>query len=79
MNKISLSSVQEGATVCIKSIDAGKGITSHLVNLGLMEGELIKVYRNVKGNLIIGKDNFRLALGRGMSHKILVEYPLEKR
>lgn len=69
----SLVEVKAGAVVKIVRIDSGRGLLSRLRNMGLWEGDTVKVIRNTTGQLIVGKGSLRLALGRGMSNKIMVE------
>ena len=54
-------------------IQAGRGLIGQLNHMGLFVGDTVKVIQNNQGPLIIAKGNLRLALGRGMSHKILVK------
>lgn len=68
-----LSSFDNGAEVRIVKINAGRGLLSQLQHMGLKEGDMIQVIQNNHGHLIIARGNLRLALGRGMAHKILVE------
>jgi len=68
-----LSVFENGAEVRIAKIDAGRGVLSQLHHMGLKEGDMIRVIQNNHGHLIIARGNLRLALGRGMAHKILVE------
>lgn len=70
---MTLNTVPEGAVVKIVKISAGRGVSSQMHHMGLLEGETVKVVRNTRGHLIVAKDNLRLAIGRGMSHKIEVE------
>jgi ferrous iron transport protein A len=70
---IPLSSIEQGRTVRIVKVEAGKGLQARIRNLGIMEGDTVQVILNARGPLIIAKQNLRLALGRGMSSKIFVE------
>ncbi len=70
---IPLSMVESGKKVRIIKILGGRGRIKKLLMLGILEGETIQVLSNAGGPLIISRGNARLALGRGISHKILVE------
>ncbi len=48
-------------------------MVGQLNHMGLFVGDSIKVAQNNLGPLIVAKGALRLALGRGMSHRILVE------
>ena len=69
----SLDKVKVGVKGKIIKIDAGKGLLGQLKHMGLQEGETIKVVQNIRGPIIVAKGNLRFALGRGMSHKIIIE------
>lgn len=70
---IPLHHVAVGVPVKIVEIDAGRDLQGQLKHMGFLKGACIKVIQNTKGPLIIAKGNLRLALGRGMSHKVFVE------
>ena len=67
-----LNSIHNDCFVKIVRIDAGWGLSRQLSHMGLFVGDTIKVIQNSQGPLIVAKGNLRLALGRGMSHKIFV-------
>ncbi len=71
---IPLSMVEEERLVRIVKIIGGKGFVSRLRNMGIKEGEVIKVVSNVSGPMVISLGGSRIALGRGASFKIFVEY-----
>ena len=68
-----LNFVEAGKSVKIIKIAAGRGLTQRLSDMGLLEGEIVRVVNNMGGPLIITKNTSRLAPGRGMGAKILVE------
>ena len=68
-----LPHIQEGKRVKIVKIDAGRELKMRIKNLGISEGDTVKIIHNTRGPVIIGKGDLRLAIGRGMSHKIIVE------
>lgn len=69
-----LSSVDPGKEVTLIDIDGGKGIRSKLYSMGLVPGVTLAVLsRNTSGPVMIGIRDTRLAIGCGMSRKIIVE------
>lgn len=69
----SLNFIKQGKSVRIIKISAGRGLSQRLNNMGLHEGDIVRVVNNTSGPLIVAKNCSRLALGRGMSFKIFVE------
>jgi Fe2+ transport system protein FeoA len=69
-----LSMVTPGESVQLVSIRGGRRIRQRLADLGLTPGTTLHVVQaNAWGPLIVAfKDDARLALGRGMAHKIEV-------
>ena len=66
-----LSLLDEGETAKIISFRGGRGIANRLAALGLTPGtELIKIKDNHYGPAIIRVKESRLALGRGLLHRI---------
>ena len=69
-----LAFMEAGALVELVAIDAGQGLRGELEAMGLVPGTRIEVLKNsLHGPLIIGVKGSRIALGRGMAHKIRVE------
>ncbi|NQT52389.1 ferrous iron transport protein A [bacterium] len=69
-----LSSIPGGACVRLVGIDAGQGLAGRLAALGLLPGVQLLVITNPgTGPAIVEVKGTRLALGRGMAHKMLVE------
>ena len=69
---IPLDTIQEGKSVYIARVEAGSGLVNRLKSMGLVTGTRVTVIHNGRGPLIIGRDDLRFALGRGMSQKIFV-------
>lgn len=69
-----LGLTSQGETVLIEEIRGRKKMRQRLMDLGLNQGAYIRVIKNeMPGPLIIAvKEDGRLALGRGMSQKIMV-------
>jgi ferrous iron transport protein A len=71
---VPLSLVARGETVVIRQINGGGRLRQRLFDLGLNQGARVRVVQNeLPGPLILAvKEDGRLALGRGMTHRILV-------
>ena len=59
--------------VKLVKINAGRKLTHRLTELGLTPGVSVEVMQDHGGPLLLAVRNTRLALGRGMASKILVE------
>ena len=69
-----LSSVDQGKEVTLIDIDGGRGIRSKLYSMGLVPGVKLTVLRgNCAGPTMVAVRDSRLAIGRGMAQKIIVE------
>jgi Fe2+ transport system protein FeoA len=70
-----LTDIKNGQTVTIVSILGGKWSTKRLVDLGLTVGTEIKMLRSsfFSGPIEIEVGGSKLALGRGLAYKIMVE------
>ena len=70
-----LSKVQAGETVKLVNIEAGRDLNSRLASMGLVPNvEITVVSNNHPGPFVISVKNSKMMLGRGMAHKIMVEY-----
>ncbi|MAT98419.1 MAG: ferrous iron transport protein A [Anaerolineaceae bacterium] len=69
-----LSMVNRGEVVVVKQVKGCRTVRQRLMDLGLNPGAQVQVLKNeISGPLIIAvKGDGRLALGRGMTHHILV-------
>lgn len=70
-----LTMATPGKDVKLVAIHGGWGIRQRLADLGLTPGTVLRVIQtDGRGPLIVAfKGDARLALGRGMAHKIMVE------
>ena len=69
-----LSVVDAGEEVTLIDIEGGRGIRSKLYSMGLVPGVALKVLnRNSAGPVMVAVRDSRLAIGRGMARKIIVE------
>jgi ferrous iron transport protein A len=69
-----LSMVARGEAVIVKQVNGCRTVRQRLLDLGLNPGAQVRVLKNeTSGPLILAvKGDGRLALGRGMTHHILV-------
>ena len=71
---VPLALVTAGEQVRLARIDAGRGLQGHLASLGLLPGAVFTVASGSShGPVVVAVGESRIALGRGMAHKIMVE------
>ncbi len=71
---MTLSIIDPGEEVTLIDIDGGRGLRSKLYSMGLVPGITLKILsRNGSGPVMIAVKDSRLAIGRGMAEKIIVE------
>ncbi|MFC1583000.1 ferrous iron transport protein A [Planctomycetota bacterium] len=69
-----LSETAAGSKVKIARVDAGRGLTARLAAMGIIPGTNITVAVNDrKGPIVVMVKDSKIALGRGMVEKILVQ------
>lgn len=69
-----LGFLQVGRDAVVKDLDSGKSLRQRLSEMGIVRGTRIRIIKNdMGGPLIISVGDGRLAIGRGMALKILVE------
>ena len=69
-----LAMVSPGEEVRLVAIRGGQRLRKRLADLGLNVGMTVRVMqRDEYGPLILAVKDSRLALGRGMAHKIMIE------
>lgn len=74
MPMMPLAMVAPGEEVRLTAIRGGRRMRRRLADLGLNLGLTVRVIqRDGHGPLILAVKDSRLALGRGMAHKIMVE------
>jgi Fe2+ transport system protein FeoA len=66
-----LSAVPPGQRVRITNYAGGRMLRSRLASLGLNLGREVNIIQNNRGLIIVGVNGGRVALGRGVSQKIL--------
>ena len=65
--------VGAGQSVKLVRVAAGKVLSRRLAELGLTPGVQLEILQDQGGPLLLAVRDSRLALGRGMAHKIIVE------
>ena len=69
-----LTMASPGQEVRMVAVRGGQRVRRRLADLGLTPGTIVRVVQSTAGPLIVAfEDDARLALGRGMAHKIQVE------
>ena len=66
-----LSDVPPGRRVRITSFAGGRMVRSRLASLGLNLGREVVIIQNNRGLIMVGVNGGRVALGRGVSQKIM--------
>jgi len=61
-----------GEPVCLENIKGGKKMLRRLSSLGLTPGVELSVVQNAGGALLLSVRGSRIALGRGMSQRMMV-------
>ncbi len=69
----SLAEVEEGRTVRIVDVVAGRGAAAMLYNLGLRPGARVEVIRSGPGPVVVRTEGGTFSIGRGLAFKVLVE------
>lgn len=69
-----LGFMNNGEEGVIKEVVGGIGIKKKLIGMGMVKGKILRMIQNdTCGPVIITLGETRLALGRGMAQKVLVE------
>jgi len=71
-SEIPLAAVPSGQLVRINNFAGGRMLRSRLASLGLNLGQEVTVLQNNRGLIMVGVNGGRVALGRGVSQKIMV-------
>jgi Fe2+ transport system protein FeoA len=71
-----LSTVKTGGKARVVRVDAGRGLNNRLAALGFVPDVEISVVSNGHpGPFVVVVKDIKMALGRGVAHKILVRAP----
>jgi ferrous iron transport protein A len=76
ISDLPLAQVPSGQRVRITGYQGGRMLRARLLALGLNLGREVDILQNNRGLIIVGLNGGRVALGRGISQKILTE-PVE--
>ncbi|NLK00407.1 MAG: hypothetical protein GX318_04115 [Clostridia bacterium] len=68
-----LLTLNRGDAGKVKLIDAGKAATRRLYEMGFNTGAPVKVIKNDAGPVIVCIAGHKIALGRGLAAKIILE------
>ncbi len=69
-----LTMAQIGKQLSVTKINGGKEVRKRLIDMGLVPGTKFSVIKNnCNGPIIINLLDIRIAIGRGLAHKICVE------
>lgn len=68
-----LSMMSTGKETIIKKVGGKEETRRFLENLGFVTGGTVTVVSEIGGNLIVNVKNSRVAIGRDMANKIMVE------
>ena len=71
--KEGLLTLQKGDAGKVMEIDAGRGATRRLYEMGFNLGALVKVIKNDAGPVIVSLAGNKVAIGRGLAEKIILE------
>ncbi len=70
---MTLADTGSGECVRIVEIKAGRNVRGRLLGMGIMPGSEVRVLSGGRGgSVIIAQNDCRMALGRGMSKRIVV-------
>ena len=68
-----LSMMKAGEPVTIKRIGGREDTKRFLENLGFVAGGVVTIVSEIGGNLIVNIRDSRIAIGRDMANKIIVQ------
>jgi len=71
--KMPLSMVNTGGATIIRKIGGKEETRKFLENLGFVAGGTVTVVSKTEGNMIVNVKNARIAIGKDMANKIMVE------
>jgi len=73
--EVPLSRLRTGERAAIKSFRGGLGIQRRMSSLGIITGKRVKIVsaHPLMGPIVVRIDNMKIAIGRGMANKVIVE------
>ncbi|AKG38740.1 MAG: FeoA family protein [Infirmifilum sp.] len=72
-NRIPLLFAKPGSRVKVISFEGGRGSMRRLFELGVVPGEELRVVFNNAGPIVVERSGTRIAIGRGLAARIIVE------
>jgi Fur family ferric uptake transcriptional regulator len=75
--RLCLCDAEAGEFLCIRGLDGGDEMRRRMTDMGLNVGSEVEVLSSGGGPVVVVSKGSRLALGRGLSEKVLVE-PVSK-
>ena len=73
MNVLTLAQVAPGRRVKLVSVRGDRTLSRRLLALGLTMGNEVEVLHSRKGDVIVGRDGNRLALGHDIADRVVIE------
>ena len=67
-----LARAADGLEVFVTSFDSDKDLSIRLMDLGLVSGARVRIVHRRGGDLVVARDNMRLALGEATAERIMV-------
>lgn len=68
-----LTALYQGDMGKVNAIDAGRGATKRLYEMGFNTGSPVKIIKNDSGPVIVSIKGNKVALGRGLASKIMLK------
>ena len=72
-SKTVLAYAPPGSTVKVIDISGGYGVVRRLYEMGIIPGSELRIVFNGPGPTVVEKNGTRIAIGKGLAMKILVE------
>ena len=73
MENSSLAFLNPGDNGRVKEISSGNSAAKRLYEMGFYTGAKVKVVKNDRGPLIVSLSGNKIAIGRGLAQKIIIE------
>ncbi|CAA6819042.1 MAG: Unknown protein [uncultured Thiotrichaceae bacterium] len=67
-----LSSLDEGTTISIAEVKTDSPTRIKLLGMGIGKGCHVQIFRNRSGDMVVGRGNNRISLGRSITQHIFV-------
>ena len=73
MTVMPLAMMSEGEEGTVVHVTAGRGLARRLAEMGIGPGARVRVIRNGPGPMLVSVRGVRMAIGRGIAMKVMVE------